>query len=77
MGERGFGQTNNVDFPETLAPTPSTASVKIALAVTNKKGSLLPHLDIKQASIQARLDKAVYMGLPAGCGDMSGEVVLM
>ena len=51
--------------------------VKIAVAVANEKGWLLRHPDLKQASIQARLDKAVYMRLPAGCGDMSVEVVLL
>ena len=30
-----------------------------------------------QAFIQAHLDEAVYMRLPAGCGDMSGQVVLL
>ena len=68
MVARGFGQIHNVDFSETFAPTPSTASVKIAVGVANEKGWLLRHL---------HLDKAVYMRLPAGCGDMSGEVVLL
>ena len=38
---------------------------------------MLRHLDVKQAFIQAHLDEAVYMRHPAGCGDMSGEVVLL
>ena len=75
--ERGFGQIHNVDFSETFAPTPSAASVKTAVAVANEKGWLLQHLDVKQAFIQAHLDEAVYTRLPAGCGDMSGEVVLL
>ena len=37
MVERGFCQIHNVDFPETFAPTPSAASVKIAVAVANEK----------------------------------------
>ena len=74
---RGFGQIRNVDFSETFAPTPSAASVKIAVVVTNEKGWLLRHLNVKQAFIQAHLNEAVYMRLPAGCSDMSGEVVLL
>ena len=74
---RGFGQIHNVDVSETFAPTQSTASVKVAVAVANEKGWLLRHLDVKQAFIQAHLDEAVYMRLPADCGDMSGEVVLL
>ena len=51
--------------------------MKIGVAVTNEKGWLLQHLDVKQAFIQAPLDEAVYTRLPAGCEDMSGEVVLL
>ena len=68
MVATGFGQIQKVDFSETFAPTPSAASVK---------GWLLRHLDMEHVFIQAHLDEAVYMRLPAGCGDMSGEVVLL
>ena len=77
MVARGFGQIHNVDFPETFAPTPSAASVKIDVAVANEKGWLMWHLDVKQAFIQAYLDEAVCIRLPAGCGDVNGEVVLL
>ena len=76
MVTRGYDQIHNVYFSETFAPTPSAASVKIAVAVANEKGWLLRHLDVKQTFIQAYLDEAVYMRLSAGCGDMSNEVVL-
>ena len=77
MVARGFGQIHNVNVFETFAPTLSAASVKIAVALANEKGWLLWHLDVNQAFIRAHLDKAEYMRLPAGCGDMSGEVVLL
>ena len=77
MVARGCGQIHNVDFSETFALTPSARSVKIAVAVANEKSWLLRHLDVKQALIQARLDKAVYMRFPLVCGDMSGEVVML
>ena len=51
--------------------------MKIAAAASNERGWLLRHLDVKQALIQAHFDEAVYMRLPAGCGDMSDEVVLL
>ena len=51
--------------------------MKITVAGANEKGWLLRHLDIKKASIQAHLDEAVYMRLPAGCGDVSGDIVLL
>ena len=77
MVARGFGQINNVDFSETFAPTPSAGSVKIAVAMANEKGRLLRHLGVMQSFTQVHLNEAVYMRLPAGCGDMSGEVVLL
>ena len=77
MVVRGFGQVHNVDFYETFAATPSAASVKIAVAVVNEKGWLLWHIDIKQTFIQVHLDESVYTRLPAGCGDIIGEVVLL
>ena len=51
--------------------------MKVVEAVANERGLLLRHLDINQAFIQAYLDDVVYIRLPAGCGDMSGEVVLL
>ena len=77
MVARGFRQNRSVDFSETFAPTPSAAGVKIDVAVANQKGWLLRHQDVKQAFFHAHLDEAVPMILPAGCGDMSGEVVLL
>ena len=77
MVARNFGQVHIVDFSETSAPIPSAVSARIAVAVANDKDWLLQYQDIKGAFIQAHLDKAVYMRLPAGCGDMSGELVLL
>ena len=77
MVARGFGQIDDVELLETFAPTPSAVSVKIAVAAANEKDWLLRHLNTKQAFIQAPLDEAVYMKLSAGCGGISGEVVLL
>ena len=77
MVARNFGQIHNVDFSEMFAPTPSAASVKVTVAVVNEKDWLLRHLDIKYAFIQSHLNGAVYMRLPAGYGDMGGEVILL
>ena len=61
---RGSGQIHDVEFSETFAPTPSAASVKIAVTVANEKGWVPRHLYIKQTFIQAYLDEAVYIRLP-------------
>ena len=77
MVARSFGRIHNLDLSEAFASTPSAADVKIAVAVANEKCWLLRHLDMKQAFIQPPLDEAVYMRLPADCGDMSGDDVVL
>ena len=54
-----------------FAPASSAVTVKIAVAVANKKDWLLWHLDTKRAFIQTHLDEAICMRLPAGCRDNS------
>ena len=77
MATRNFGRIHNIDFSNMFALTLSATSEKIAGAVANEKDWLLWRLDIKQPFVQAHLDEAVYMRLPAGCGKISGEVFLM
>ena len=68
---RGFTQIRDVDYTHSSSPCPSSASVKLILAVANEKGLPLRHLDVAQAYIRASLDEEVYMKLPAGCGEQS------
>ena len=65
----------DVEHFQTLAPTPSPASIKILAAVANEQGLKILHLDVEQAFIRAKLDAEIYMKLPDGCGDMPGEIV--
>ena len=66
---RGFTQIRDVDYTRSSSPCPSSASVKLILAVANEKGLPLRHLDVAQAYIRASLDEEVYMKLPGGCGE--------
>ena len=68
---RGFTQIRDVDYTHSSSPCPSSASVKLILAVANEKGLPLRHFDVAQAYIRASLDEEVYMKLPAGCGEES------
>ena len=54
-------------------PCPSSASVKLILAIANEKSLPLRHFDVAQAHIRASLDEEVYMKLPGGCGEKSGK----
>ena len=68
---RGFTQIRDVDYTHSSSPCPSSASVKLILAVANEKGLPLRHFDVAQAYIRASLDEEVYMKLPGGCGEKS------
>ena len=71
---RGFTQIRDVDYTHSSSPCPSSASVKLVLAVANEKGLPLRHFDVVQAYIRASLDEEVYMKLPAGCSEQSKRI---
>ena len=68
---RGFTQIRDVDYCHSSSPCPSSASIKLVLAVANEKGLSLRHFEVAQAYIRASLDEEVYMKLPGGCGEQS------
>ena len=75
MFAKGFSQVRDVDYHETTSPTPASAAVKMIAAIANEKGLPVFHLDVCQAFVQALLEEEIYMRLPSGCGEFSGEVV--
>ena len=70
----GFSQVQHVDYFQTFAPTPSSASVKILAAVANEPGLKISHLDVAQDVVRAKLDHE-YMKLLGGGGDMYENIV--
>ena len=75
MVAKGFTQVQGVGYHETTSPTPALASVKMIASIANEKGLLVFHLDVSQAFVQAPLEEEIYMRLPPGCGELSGNVV--
>ena len=75
LDARGFSQIPNVDYFHSSSPCPSSASIKLMLAVANEKGMNLNHWDVKQAYTHATVDEEVFLRLPAGCGDKSHKIV--
>ena len=71
MVARGFTQICDVDYTHCSSPCPSSASVKLILAVANEKGLPLRHFDVAQAHIRASLNEEVYMKRLGGCGEKS------
>ena len=72
---KGFTQVQDVDYHETMSPTPAPAPVKMIGAIANEKGLPVFHLDVSQAFVQAPLEEEIYMRLPPGCGELSGKAV--
>ena len=68
---RGFTQIRDVDYTHSSSRCPSSASIKLVLAVVNEKGLPLHHFDVAQAYIRASPDEEVYTKLPGGCGEQS------
>ena len=71
---RGFSQVHTVEFMETYSPTLETLCVKTGVAAAVERDWELRQVDVKQAFVQADLDYDVYMKLPDGRGDKSGEI---
>ncbi|CAB1115195.1 unnamed protein product [Ectocarpus sp. CCAP 1310/34] len=72
---KGFKQKHGIDYLLTFSPTANAASIRLLVALACKYNLELLHLDIEQAFVQTKLDHAVFMKLPPGCGTMSGKVV--
>ena len=60
---KGSSQMQDVDYFQTFAPTPSSASIKILAAVANEQGLKIFHLDVAQTFVRAKLDAEMYMKL--------------
>ena len=47
-----------------MPPTPASGLVKMIAVVANEKGLPVFPLDVSQASVQAPLERGIYMRLP-------------
>ena len=72
---RGFTQIRNVNYTRSSSSCPSSASIKLVLAVVNGRGLPLYHFDAAQASIRASLDEEVYIKLTGGYGEKRKKTV--
>ena len=74
---KGFNQQEGVDYFDTFAPTPSTSSIRLVVAVAVENDLNLNHFDAEQAFVQSKLDTDIYLRMPPGCGELSGRTVLL
>ena len=63
---KGFSQVQDVDYFQTFAPTPSSASIKTLAAVANEQGLKIFYLEVAQAFVRAKLDAEIYINYPMG-----------
>ena len=68
-------QKEDIDFLDTFSPTPVASSIRMIAALALQCDLKLTHLDVQQAFVQSSLDEEVYLRLPQGCGDKSGNIV--
>ncbi|CAM9312748.1 unnamed protein product [Ascophyllum nodosum] len=68
---KGVTQIRNVDYTHPSFPCPSSASIKLVLAVANERGLSLYHFNVGQAYIRASLDDEAYFKFPSGCDEKS------
>ena len=72
---KGFRQVEGVDYFETFAPTPSSATIRLVSAFACQEDVDLLHFDVDQAFVRSKLDEEVWFRLPKGCGKLTGKIV--
>lgn len=63
---RGFSQVAGIDYGETWAPVPSSATVRTFLAAAAHNDWELHHIDIRTAYLNAAMDREIYISQPEG-----------
>lgn len=73
---KGYSQIAGVDFNELFAPTASTSTIRLLVALATMSDHKLSHLDVEQIFAQSPLDEDIFMKLPVGRGDSGGTAKL-
>lgn len=63
---KGCSQKPGVDYDETSAPVPAAATIRSFFAICASRGWHPHHMDVKNAYLNARMDKPVYVSQPEG-----------
>ncbi|CAI6009526.1 unnamed protein product [Closterium sp. NIES-65] len=71
---KGFTQVYGADYDETFAPLGSYVTLRIFLSIVAVLNLNLMQLDMKNAFLQSKLDRVLYMHQPDYFNDGSGRV---
>ncbi|RVX08315.1 Retrovirus-related Pol polyprotein from transposon RE1 [Vitis vinifera] len=72
---KGYTQTYGVDYQETFAPVAKMNTVRILLSLTAHYNWQLLQYDVKNAFLHGDLDKEIYMNIPPGFEENTGNKV--
>ena len=72
---RGLSQRGGIGYLETFSPWPCVPSVRSLTAIACELGLDLCNFGAEQAFVQSKLDEDAYLGMPQGCGALSGKVM--
>lgn len=70
---KGYTQQEGIDYNETFSPVVKLTSVKLVLALSAIHNFSLAQLDISNAFLNGDLDEEIYMKLPPGYVDRTGN----
>ncbi|CAI5526218.1 unnamed protein product [Closterium sp. Naga37s-1] len=71
---KGFTQVYGADYDETYAPVGSYVTLRIFLSIVAVLDMHLMQLDMKNAFLQSKLNRMLYMYQPDYCDDGTGQV---
>ncbi|CAI5969134.1 unnamed protein product [Closterium sp. NIES-64] len=71
---KGFTQVYGADYDETFAPVGSYVTLRIFLSIVAVRNLNLMQLDMKNAFLQSKLDRVLYMSQPDYFNDGIGRV---